>query len=106
MPAVQPPPSPLPWTPPPTIPRPRAAPPTVQPPPSPLPKVTPPQHHHPLSVLPRPPASKVRNLLPLRPSINAVLDEETGKLLEYRHLLKTKHRKVWENGFSKELARL
>ena len=80
------------------------APSTVQPPPSPLPKVT--QHHHPLSVLPRPPASKVRNLLPLRPSINAVLDEETGKFLEYRHLLKTKHREVWENGFSKELARL
>ena len=89
----------------------RVAPPTVQPPPSPLPRVTPPPKvlpttKHPLSVLPRPPTNNRRNILPLRHSINAVLDETTGKLLEYRHLVKTKMKPTWENGLSKEFARL
>ena len=37
----------------------------------------------------------------------AVLDEETGDLLEYRHLAKhPNHRKVWGGSFSKEVSRL
>ena len=35
---------------------------------------------------------------------NAVLDDETGDLLEYRHLLKhPKYRDVWSNSFGKEI---
>ena len=37
----------------------------------------------------------------------AVLDEETGDLLEYRHLVKhLNHKKVWGVAFSKEVGRL
>jgi len=37
----------------------------------------------------------------------AVLDDETGDLLEYRHLLKhPKYRDVWSNSFGKEIRRL
>ena len=37
----------------------------------------------------------------------AVLDDETGNLLEYRHLMKhPKHREVWTKSFSKEIIRL
>ena len=127
VPTVQPPPAPHPRTPPPhtpphpqsmklprvSCPRPRVVPPTVQPPPSPLPRMAPPRpplrpavQAPLLSVLPRPPVQTLRNLLPLRRSINAVLDSRSGKLLEYRHLLKTDQKTVWQNGFSKELARL
>ena len=60
----------------------------------------------PSSVLPRPPLHRQRNPLPLRQSINAVLDEKYGKLLEYRHLIQTDQKAVWQNGFSQELARL
>ena len=59
-----------------------------------LPRV--PQHHQPYA-LPR---------LQPSPSLNAVLDPVTGKLLEYRHLLKTKQQPSWENACSKEWARL
>ena len=38
--------------------------------------------------------------------LNAVLDSESGKLLEYHHLLKTKHKEIWSNACSKEFARL
>ena len=38
---------------------------------------------------------------------SAVLDDETGALLEYRHLLKhPKHKDVWRNSFGKEIRRL
>ena len=37
----------------------------------------------------------------------AVLDEETGYLLEYRHLVKhPNHKKVWGGAFGKEMGRL
>jgi hypothetical protein len=37
----------------------------------------------------------------------AILDNETGNLLEYRHLLKhSKYRDVWSNSFGKEICRL
>jgi len=40
-------------------------------------------------------------------SINAVLDEESGKLLEYRHFIKDpKTRKTWLRSFANEIARL
>ena len=38
--------------------------------------------------------------------INAVLDADTGKLLEYRDLLKGPDKELWYNGCSKEFARL
>ena len=35
---------------------------------------------------------------------NAVIDKDTGKLMEYRHLLKDpRHRKRWQKSFSKEI---
>jgi len=35
---------------------------------------------------------------------NAVIDNETGEIMEYRHLLKDpKHRKRWQRSFSKEI---
>ena len=38
---------------------------------------------------------------------NAVIDKETGELMEYRHLLKDpKHRERWQNSFGKEIRRL
>ena len=43
---------------------------------------------------------------PISPSINAVLDESTGKQLEYRHLLKTSAKDRWEDACSKEFARI
>ena len=38
--------------------------------------------------------------------LNVVLDTESGKLLEYRHLLKTKHKEIWSNVCSKKFAGL
>jgi hypothetical protein len=38
--------------------------------------------------------------------LNAVLNADTGKLEEYRHLLKGPHKLKWEAGGSKEIARL
>ena len=43
---------------------------------------------------------------PSKHKLNAVLDEESGKLLEYCHLLKTKHKEIWSNACSEEFARL
>ena len=43
---------------------------------------------------------------PSKHRLNAVLDEESGKLLEYHHLLKTKHKEIWSNACSKEFAHL
>ena len=38
---------------------------------------------------------------------NAVIDNETGEIMEYRHLLKSpKHRERWQRSFSKEIRRL
>ena len=38
---------------------------------------------------------------------NAVIDDETGEIMEYRHLLKNpKHRERWQRSFSKEIWRL
>ena len=37
---------------------------------------------------------------------NAVINEETGKLEEYRHLIKGKDAKQWLRGNAKEIARL
>ena len=37
----------------------------------------------------------------------AVLDGDTGKLLEYRHLMKTpKYKEIWGNSFGNEVGRL
>ena len=37
----------------------------------------------------------------------AVLDGDTGKLLEYRHLMKNpKYKKIWGNSFGNEVGRL
>ena len=56
-------------------------------------------HHH-LPPQPRvPPPSH-------QPSLNVVYDPASGQYLEYRHLLKTSSKQVWENGCSKEFARL
>ena len=39
--------------------------------------------------------------------INAVLNEETGELMEYRHIMKNpKYRQLYETSYSKELGRL
>ena len=38
--------------------------------------------------------------------INAVLDPSTGKMQEYRDLIKTKDKELWQDGAYKELARL
>ena len=39
--------------------------------------------------------------------INAVLNEETGELMEYRHIMKSpKYRSLYKNSYSKELGRL
>ena len=38
--------------------------------------------------------------------LNAVLDTESRKLLEYCHLLKTKHKEIWSSACSKEFAQL
>ena len=39
--------------------------------------------------------------------LNAVLDEETGELMEYRHLLKNpKYREIWGHSYGNELGRL
>jgi hypothetical protein len=38
--------------------------------------------------------------------LNAVLNADIGKLEEYRHLLKGKDKTLWEQGCSKEIARL
>lgn len=46
------------------------------------------------------------NVAEVKHYMNAVLNEETGKMEEYRDLIKGKHKEVWQNGMSKELARL
>ena len=39
--------------------------------------------------------------------INTLLNEETGKLMEYRHIMKnTKYRQLYATFYSKELGRL
>ena len=43
---------------------------------------------------------------PPSPSLNAVLDESTGQQLEYRQFIKTIDKDKWENGCSKEFARI
>ena len=59
-----------------------------------------------------PPSNTIQPLpvLPLKsprfPTANAVLDEATGRRLEYRHLLHTDAKTKWLDGCSKEFARL
>ena len=39
--------------------------------------------------------------------INSVINEETGKLMEYRHIMKnTKYRQLYVTSYSKKLGRL
>jgi hypothetical protein len=39
--------------------------------------------------------------------VNAVMDLETGDMMEYRHLLKNpKYRETWSKAFGKEIGRL
>ena len=39
--------------------------------------------------------------------INTVLNEETGELMEYHHIMKNpKYRQLWATSYSKELGRL
>ncbi len=43
----------------------------------------------------------------IRDFASAVLDEETGNLLEYRHLLKhPKYKDIWSKSFGTEIRRL
>ena len=59
------------------------------------------------SVTPRMAASRKYPMQFLCDFANAVIDDETGEVMEYRHLLKDpKHRKRWQTSFSKEIRRL
>jgi hypothetical protein len=61
----------------------------------------------PNSITPRMSASRKYPMRFLCDYANAVIDDETGELMEYRHLLKdTKHRERWQRSFSKEIWRL
>jgi len=59
------------------------------------------------SVTPRMAAARKYPMQFLCDFANAVIDDETGEVMEYRHLLKDpKHRKRWQTSFSKEIRRL
>ena len=59
------------------------------------------------SVTPRMAASRKYPMQFLCEYANAVIDDETGEVMEYRHLLKNpKHRKRWQISFGKEIRRL
>ncbi len=50
--------------------------------------------------------SLVSRCFPLE-MINAVLNKETGEIMEYRHIMKSpKYRNLYKNSYSKELGRL
>ena len=57
-----------------------------------------------------PPQSTAARKFPLQflcDFANAVIDSETGEIMEYRHLLKTpKHRERWQGSFSREIRQL
>jgi hypothetical protein len=38
--------------------------------------------------------------------VNAVVDDVTGQVYEYRHLIKTLQREIWEHSFANEIGRL
>jgi hypothetical protein len=58
-------------------------------------------------VTPRAAASRKFPLHFLCDFANAVIDGETGEVMEYRHLLKNpKHRERWQNAFGREIRRL
>ena len=66
-----------------------------------------PQHKTPPSKPTRKPApTKRKRSRPPTPVMNAVFNEETGKYMEYKELLKGPDRLYWSNGGSKEFARL
>ena len=60
-----------------------------------------------MGVTPRAAASRKFPMQFLCDYANAVIDRETGEIMEYRHLLKNpKHRKRWQKAFSREIRRL
>ena len=61
-----------------------------------------PQPYHPRLTVPQPHPLSTHH----QPSLNVVYDPVSGQYLEYRQLLKTPEKQVWENGCSKEFARL
>ena len=48
----------------------------------------------------------VRGTFPNVEECNAVIDKTTGNVQEYRHLMRTPAKKVWETSLSKNLGRL
>ena len=59
-----------------------------------------------LNLLNLSPARLAGRRVPLE-MLNAVLNEETGEIMEYRQLMKsTKYRNLYKNSYSKELGRL
>jgi hypothetical protein len=54
------------------------------------------------------PTTLARNKIPLqanRDMANAVVNEETGELMEYRHLMKNpKYHDVWSNSYGNEIG--
>jgi hypothetical protein len=60
-----------------------------------------------MGVTPRAAASRKFPMQFLCDCANAVIDGETGEIMEYRHLLKNlKHRKRWQKVFSREIRRI
>ena len=60
-----------------------------------------------MGVTPRAAASRKFPMQFLCDYANAVIDGETGEIMEYRHLLKNpKHRERWQKAFSREIRRL
>ena len=54
-----------------------------------------------------PVGTKMGDIADMLPTLPAKLDNETGDLLEYRHLMKhPKYTDVWSNSFGKEIRRL
>ena len=59
------------------------------------------------SITPRLTASRKYPMQFLCDYANAVIDDETGEIMEYRHLMKNpKHRERWQRSFGKEIRRL
>ena len=59
-----------------------------------------------LNLLNLSPASLAGRRFPLK-MLNAVLNEETGEIMDYRQLMESpKYRKLYKNSYSKELGRL
>ena len=61
--------------------------------------------HTPYQIDPQKEASRKDPMKMICKMAGAVLDEDTGDLLEYRHLIKhPKHKTVWGGAFGKEVG--